>query len=139
MKMMRYPEGFDVVSKRHESVGFTMLLPAEQLVYCIWWLEGEVNNGGFHQFFLNSAGDLYLETVRALEDIGATKTSALLQAAAREAFGTSVPSDRDERIDALIECGEQLIDSLYKLDCQFYKYEDRIEDLVNEYLTAQRT
>jgi hypothetical protein len=34
-------------------------------------LEAEVNNGGFHQYFYNSAGDNTAEAIRALEEIGA--------------------------------------------------------------------
>ena len=36
-------------------------------------LEAEVNNGGFDQYFYNSAGDNTAETIQALETIGATK------------------------------------------------------------------
>mgnify|MGYP003396363757 CR=1 FL=1 len=99
--MASYPEFFDSVSERYQSVGFRHLSLAEQIVYCVWWLEAEVNNGGFHQFFLNSTGDLHEETVAALGAIGAEKTRTLLQRAAHEAFGMTVPTNRDERMAVL--------------------------------------
>ena len=36
-------------------------------------LEAEINNGGFHQYFYNSAGDNTAETIQALETIGGTR------------------------------------------------------------------
>lgn len=107
----------------------------EQAIYCIWWLEGEVNNGGFHQYFLNSSGDLYAETLSALEAIGANKTKALLERAAQIAFGSNPPTDRDKRIDVLEIRGDGLIEELSPLDDVFYRYEDNIEELVNAYLS----
>ena len=43
----------------------------DEVVDLIDALEGEVNNGGFHQYFYNSAGDRTAETIQALEIIGA--------------------------------------------------------------------
>lgn len=34
----------------------TKLSKGMQYVYATWWLEGEVNNGGFNQYFYNSSG-----------------------------------------------------------------------------------
>ena len=36
-------------------------------------LEAEINNGGFDQYFFNSAGDKAAEAINALEAIGANK------------------------------------------------------------------
>ena len=33
--------------------------PAERMVFAFTWLGREVQNGGFHQFFVNSAGDFW--------------------------------------------------------------------------------
>jgi hypothetical protein len=37
----------------------------DEVVDLIGALEGEVNNGGFHQYFYNSAGDNTAETIQA--------------------------------------------------------------------------
>ena len=43
-------------------------------------VEDEVNNGGFHQFFYNNAGDNTEETIQALEAIGATRNGRYCEA-----------------------------------------------------------
>jgi hypothetical protein len=48
-------------------------MDTQQVVTLIEALEGEINNGGFHQFFYNNAGDDTVEIIKALETIGADK------------------------------------------------------------------
>ena len=138
-----YPDNFDQVSERYDEVGFDKLSQQERLVYCIWWLEGEVNGGGFHQFFSNSSGDYTNETLEALTAIGALKTKKLLEKAVEIAFdGKPAPADSDKR-NALLErsteeAEDELFAALDKLDQEFYKYEDPIADLVNKWLSEQK-
>lgn len=136
---MRYPDNGDLVWQRFQANGFSGLTRQEQIVHCVWWLEAEVNNGGFHQFFSNSSGDLTEQTVEALDVIGATKTKLLLQHAIQTAFAeTAPPSDRVQRnqlLDRATESEEdRLFDDLGELDTSFYAYEDPLEDLVNTWL-----
>ena len=136
--MDKYPENYEAVSAKYFSKGFSELSGTEQLVFCIWWLEGEVNNGGFHQFFTNSSGDFYFETLDALEKIRAYKTKALLQKASSLAFKGDPPKTQFAREEALATNDDSIFDKLYELDKQFYKYEDDIEYLVNSYLNETR-
>jgi hypothetical protein len=62
----KYPGSYEAVSKKCDAVGFEALSEKEQAIYTMWWLEAEVNNGGFHQYFWNSAGD---HTKVALESL----------------------------------------------------------------------
>ena len=97
----RYPDNHDAVWARYQRVGLEGLSPEERVVHCVWWLEAEVNNGGFDQFFFNSAGGAVPETLEALEWIGANKTKDLLVDAVRTAFGdTPVPTDLEALVNA---------------------------------------
>ena len=51
---------------REAAVGVKALSPGERVFLYVWNLEAEVNNGGFEQFYLNSAGDNAIETPVAL-------------------------------------------------------------------------
>ncbi len=141
MMTTRYPDNGDLVWKRFQVKGFNGLTRQEQVVHCVWWLEAEVNNGGFHQFFSNSAGDLTEQTLEALDAIGAQKTKLLLQRAIGTAFGETAPpsirKDRNRLLDRDTEAEEgRLFDELSELDTAFYKYEDSLEDLVNTWLAT---
>ena len=47
-------------------------------VYTTWWVEAEVYNGGFNQYFWNSSRQFANEAVAGFELIGAPKHAALM-------------------------------------------------------------
>lgn len=91
----------------HAPDGFYRLSRPEQTCYLVSAFLGEVYNGGIGQFFDNSSGDLYQETLKALEEIGAMRCHALLQAAKRALFqDADPPRDRAARSAAMPEYPE---------------------------------
>src|SRR5215510_3585447 len=60
--------------------GFYRLSEHEQTYYLVCMLQGEVYNGGVVQFFDNSSGDFYGETLDALMELGAVRCQALFLA-----------------------------------------------------------
>jgi hypothetical protein len=129
---MSYPEDFDnlLVASKAE---FSQLKPRVRAAYCLHQLEAEVNNGGFHQFFSNSTGEYVRETIQALIDIGASKTCDLLKRAVAIGFPSGYPSDASQYESAVAEF-DDVVDGLDELDQEFFRYEEPLSDLVNEYL-----
>jgi hypothetical protein len=128
----------DHVYGREGPEGISGLTEAEQTVYCIDGLEREVNNGGFAQFFLNSAGDYARETVAALRRVGAHHTAQLLERAMAP-FGAAGPSaGPEERAAQLARIGKTA-DSLWReLDDAFYAYKDDLTGLLRSYVRGKR-
>src|SRR5438105_1581463 len=56
-----------VGSKIHQKLPTSL---AERMVFAFTWLAREVQNGGFHQFFFNSAGDYWRDVLDGLVAIG---------------------------------------------------------------------
>ena len=54
---------------------------SRQAIYMIWELEGEVNNGGYNQFYFNSSGQFYKHLPNALKLVGANRFADLTQRA----------------------------------------------------------
>lgn len=54
---------------------------SRQAIYMIWELEGEVNNGGYNQFYFNSSGQFYKHLPNALKFVGANRFADLTQRA----------------------------------------------------------
>ncbi|WP_444946908.1 DUF4375 domain-containing protein [Microbulbifer sp. VTAC004] len=71
----------DPIIDKYLGAGSESLNEHELVMVCVWMLEAEVNNGGFNQFFWNSAGDISIETVASLHKIGASKTASIVEAA----------------------------------------------------------
>jgi len=81
---------------RFWRLDFQDLTPAEQVFRAIWELEGQVNNGGFEQYFTNCSGDLAWFAPTALEKIRASKMAVIVQHACA-VFPNGCPADSAER------------------------------------------
>jgi hypothetical protein len=105
----------------------------EEVRRLVGWLEAEINNGGFDQFFFNSAGDETSATIEALEAIGAHRTAAIVRQACARFPGGMPPADRDARQQLLIDVVSPDADAFESEDDAFLAYEDDLEDLVARY------
>lgn len=74
------------------------LREAESGLYAAMRLPMQVNNGGFHQYFLNSSGDSSALALEWLRHIGAGDVARLLERAAARFPGGEPAVDREERI-----------------------------------------
>ena len=129
-----YPDTFDsLVLEVNSVVDFGRLSASQRIAYCILLLETEVNNGGFHQLFGNSSGYFVPDIIVALETIGADSTVALLKKAIFVAYPNGYPSDRTLYNEVLRD-DDAVFEELDEFDTSFYRYEDNLEFLVNQYL-----
>ena len=58
---------------------FRELPRRDRYLWHVRWFDVEVTNGGFAQYFYNSAGDHWMECLEALKAIGATRSAELLR------------------------------------------------------------
>ncbi len=113
---------------------FSKLTEPEKVFIYVDMLEGQVNNGGFDQFFFNSSGDYTHEILSAYEKIKAYKTVALI-ATAIKAFPVSpVPKDTETRREIMQNLNEDTTKVWDDLDDKFYEYEDNIAGLLIDYI-----
>jgi hypothetical protein len=108
-------------------------LTANNVVFLVEGLEGEVNNGGFDQFFFNSTGNYSLETVRALELINANKTAAILREACDRFPGSMPPTDILARREIMLSTVSPDAGAFEELDARFYAYEDNLSQLMDDF------
>ncbi len=106
----------------------------EKNVLFLDMLEGQVNNGGFDQYFFNSSGEYAHETLTALEEIGAYKTAELLEQAIKVFPQLPIPKDTEQRRELMKNLPQQVSDVWGQLDDEFYEYPDNIAGLAIEYV-----
>ncbi|MFZ6743722.1 DMP19 family protein [Undibacterium sp. JH2W] len=109
--------------------GFDLLMPAEQQAIALWWLEAETMNGTLNQFFWNSAGDMALLALTALQELDLPVTTKALQSALRF-FGDDYPVDRDARMRML-----EIIETEHGTDA-FMPASRIIQDLPEDFVLA---
>src|SRR5262245_10559516 len=125
---------FESAAKIEAEQGFYKLSGLDQIVFCVWWVEGEVNNGGFDQFFFNPAGDHAKATVASLMAIDAPNAADIVRRAIA-VFPSPGPSPimlaRRRQLLALPEGSRA---QFHFLDKEFYKYPDAIGCLLATYI-----
>jgi hypothetical protein len=105
--------------ERLSGEDLSSLTPAERRFLSIGMLRTEVNNGGFHQYLFNSAGDSAPDDADAAHMAGAHDLAVLVrQALAR--LDLADPRDRRARQDALDDLEPEVFDDL---DEAFYALE----------------
>jgi hypothetical protein len=99
------------------------LTPGQLTVYATTWLDREVCNGGFEQFFENPTGVLGPEALRGFKAIGMYEAAAAVQKAFDFYGMDPYPREHDERQDKLED---------------FVADEDALEALDDAYLESKR-
>ncbi|MDQ2087028.1 DMP19 family protein [Herbivorax sp. ANBcel31] len=106
----------------------------EKNIVFIEELENEVNNGGFNQFFFNTAGDYTFEILKALNEIGSLKFSGILEKAIDVFPARDIPEEMELRREVLEQIEEKANPIWNELDMEFYKYEEDIHKLMVDYI-----
>ena len=100
----------------------------------VFELEAEVNNGGFEQFFSNSAGEMWDAIAPALRTIGAPKMAALSAAAVALFPGGPPPAGLSARRKAVSRASDEVLGEWGRLDQEFLAYPENLTELLFDYV-----
>lgn len=120
------------------DVELSELNHVEQVFRMIWELEGEVNNGGFAQYYYNAGGDNAGQVGEALREIGAEFTAGLVTQANAVWPDSNPPLDQETRSDQCAELPESADETWERLDEQFYDDRDNRLGLLYDFVDRNR-
>ena len=106
----------------------------EQQIVLIEELEREINNGGFNQFFYNSAGDYAHETIAALREVKSVKFLKTMESAVSLFPDSKVPRNRNEREKILERIENDANPEWDRLDSEFLEYDEDIYSLLIDFI-----
>lgn len=128
----------NLVFNAAEKRGVENLTEAELTAFVVDGVEREIANGGFNQFYFNSAGDQARETVEALHRIGAHRMAEIVEKA-NAAFGERGPNpDRDKRQEQLDDIGDASEKLWDELSNEWNDYPDDLTTLMRKYVQENR-
>ncbi len=136
-----YPKRIEFDRAAEDFVGDLMARMPEQIsesakegvLSQIAWLDTEVNNGGFHQFFYNFSGELAMETLESLRTIGSVETLGLLEEACNLFPDGKPPKDQTERHQALEQFTLEQHEVLDDLNERYYSRREDVHLLLRTY------
>lgn len=126
------------IGQKAEARGEHSLTDTERRLLAAYWVEAEVNNGGFDQYFFNSAGDNAEAALAGLKEMGAAGAAALLEQAMAVFPGGKPPADRFKRQEVMQQIATQSKPVWEKCDTEFYKPKESISDLSLAYAKKKR-
>jgi Domain of unknown function (DUF4375) len=112
-----------------------------QMMYSTWILEGEVNNGGFNQFFVNSSGQFAEMALRSLKLLNATGYYEVLQRAINmhEAEKGNVELQELYRRNTLEAFSKSYkLTNLGECDDAFFKLREPLSELRVKYIRSHQ-
>ena len=98
--------------------------------YLTWIVEGQVNNGGFNQYYFNTEGQFASEAVAAFEYFGASEHAALMReanAVRAEEAAEMAKFKKKGTLEAFSDSYEET--KLGPLDDRFYKLKENLSQL----------
>ncbi len=101
-------------------------------------LRAEVNNGGFHQYFFNAAGDQAAVALQAYKDMGASQLSKLLQRAMAVFPGGKPPVGMERRQSAMLLIRRRAEAVWGACDDEFYLRDEGFSELALAYAKKYR-
>ncbi len=117
---------------------FEKLTEEEKIFFILWQMEAEVNNGGFSQFFFNSAGNFANEAEAACRKIGADNMAEICKKAL-DAYGGKLPEDWTERQEFMEEMeSDEISEILDECDSEFYDYPDDLGGLLYKFVMENK-
>ncbi|MEW6304801.1 MAG: DMP19 family protein [Verrucomicrobiota bacterium] len=126
------------IGLKAESRGESSLTETERRLCAAHGLDGEVNNGGFDQYFFNSTGDAAETALAGLKDMGATAAAALLERAMAVFPGGKPPVDRERRQEEMEKIESRSKPVWDQCDREFYDCKEDISELCLAYARKKR-
>jgi hypothetical protein len=108
----------------------------QQVFSAIWELEGQVNNGGFAQYFTSADGYTANFAAVALQRIGANKCANIVARALRTVTSGPLPDGQTTREQIIDNLNQHAHQNLESLDQEFFTYPDNLTELLFEYVRS---
>jgi hypothetical protein len=116
----------------------TRITETERRLIAVYWLDGEVHNGGFDQYFFNSAGNDSEAALAGLKEMGASGAAALLEQAMAVFAGGKAPADRQRRQQAMEKIRTQSKPVWDRCDNEFYELKEDLGQLTLAYAKKKK-
>jgi hypothetical protein len=124
------------LGQKEAREGAESLTTEEHTVLAIEALEREVNNGGYHQFFINPSVQYVPTVVGALRRIGCPKVAAITEEAIAALRSPSLSAAEIEAV--LLDDDGSRSEALEACDNRFFEYPESIEDRLFAFIKANR-
>lgn len=110
------------------------LSPGQKALYYWWYVDAQVTNGGFVQFYYNGYGPYVPTIIKSLEYIGDKKMAALIQRAENIYQKNKKLVDKAKEKDLFGSDLYEKLEQMSALDDEYYRLNDRTMSKIEKYI-----
>lgn len=118
----------------NEIEGAKALSYGQKALYYWWYLDAQVRNGGFVQFYYNSYGQYMPTIIKGLEHIGDKEMASLAKKAHKVYLKNKKLMDKAQESDLFGSDLYERLDKLSELDDHYYGINEQTMDLIEAYI-----
>lgn len=123
-----------VKDKEHEIERGKSLSYGQKALYYWWYLDAQVTNGGFVQFYYNGYGPYVSTIIKGLEHIGDTEMANLIKKAEKIYQKNKKLMDKAQEKDLFGSDLYDRLDEMSVLDDKYYEMNDKTMSLIESYI-----
>ncbi len=123
-----------VKNKEHEIELGKSLSYGQKALYYWWYLDAQVTNGGFVQFYYNGYGPYVSTIIKGLEHIGDTEMANLVKKADKIYQKNKKLLDKAQESDLFGSDLYDRLDEMSLLDNQYYKMNEKTMSIIESYI-----
>lgn len=123
-----------VKDKEHEIERGKSLSYGQKALYYWWYLDAQVTNGGFVQFYYNGYGPYVSTIIKGLEHIGDTEMANLVKKADKIYQKNKKLMDKAQKSDLFGSDLYDRLDEMSLLDDKYYEMNERTMSLIESYI-----
>ncbi len=123
-----------IKDKEHEIERGKSLSYGQKALYYWWYLDAQVTNGGFVQFYYNGYGPYVSTIIKGLEHIGDTEMANLVKKAEKIYQKNKKLMDKAQERDLFGSDLYDRLDEMSLLDDKYYEINDKTMSLIESYI-----
>lgn len=123
-----------IKDKEHEFERSKSLSYGQKALYYWWYLDSQVTNGGFVQFYYNGFGPYVPTIIKGLEHIGDTKMANLVKKADKIYLKNKKLIDKAQESDLFDSDLYDRLDEMSLLDDDYYEINEETMSLIEAYI-----
>ena len=123
-----------IEDKEYEIERGKSLSYGQKALYYWWYLDAQVTNGGFVQFYFNGYGPYVPTIIKGLEYIGDTEMANLIKEADKIYQKNKKPMDKAQESDLFGSDLYDRLDEMSLLDDRYYEMNEKTMSLIETYI-----
>jgi hypothetical protein len=132
--MTAYPRLLDAIDTRVAELGYHAVSPAERTIFLVCALDAEMTRGSVLDWLSSPSGERAVDTVAALNEIGASRCAAIVEQMLAPFGPDGPPKEEGARVAAIEALEPATVERWRALAAELCEWPDDIDALLRAFI-----